>query len=426
MDHLTTKSTNETISLRAWLIWSVGLSFALFQFFIQLSSGILVNAVSDTFALSAVGVGLLTSSYYFIYTLLQIPAGLLIDRFGPRLLCSCAAVCIAIGCYFYASTNNVLVAAAGRMLMGAGGSVSFIAVVHLIRTWFPLRYFALMVGATETMGMSFTVFANLYLASAITRFGWRDCVYVIGLTALLISVAYYFIVKNHHSGASHTPSSANTQLSFKKMLRITVSNRNLWLNGIYSGLLFSPVSVFSALWGIPFLMQDAHFDLQQSTIASCMVLLGVGVGSPIVGYLASRRGRFKGIMSGSALMTAVLFTILLFDAHPQNNFLYAILFCIGLTSSAYVLTFPLASLLSPEGTHSTSIGFTNALCVIAAPIYQPAIGYLLNCLASKHSHAHSYEYNLHDYQYALLLIPASIVIAGLLILLVDEKQIVTT
>lgn len=85
----------------AWLIWAVSWSFLLFQFFLQLLSGEMIDGMMKSFSLTAFGGGVLTGVYYYIYVVLQIPAGVMIDYFGPRRLLAASAVIYAVGCFFF-------------------------------------------------------------------------------------------------------------------------------------------------------------------------------------------------------------------------------------------------------------------------------------------------------------------------------------
>jgi fucose permease len=78
----------------AWSVWMVSAVFVLFQFFLQLSSGEIIGGLMKTFALTAFGAGVLVSSYYYIYVLLQVPAGMLMDRYGSRGILSAGALIV--------------------------------------------------------------------------------------------------------------------------------------------------------------------------------------------------------------------------------------------------------------------------------------------------------------------------------------------
>ncbi len=111
-------SKNFLLKLWPWAMWSIGTAFVMFQFLLQLSSGVMAESLMKAFSTSAVGAGLLSSAYYYIYVSLQTPAGMLIDRFGARRLMSFGAVVCALGCLVFSQTDHLWIAALARAMMG--------------------------------------------------------------------------------------------------------------------------------------------------------------------------------------------------------------------------------------------------------------------------------------------------------------------
>src|SRR5690554_5562331 len=110
----------------SWIVWSVSAVFLLFQFFLQLSSADIVAGLMESFSLNALGAGLLASSYYYIYVILQAPAGILIDRFGPRRLLTLGAFVCGLGCWIFSMSLQLDWAVFGRLLMGTGAAFAFV------------------------------------------------------------------------------------------------------------------------------------------------------------------------------------------------------------------------------------------------------------------------------------------------------------
>ncbi|WP_309567576.1 MFS transporter [Coxiella-like endosymbiont] len=115
-----------------------------------------------SFSLSAFGGGILASSYYYIYVMLQTPAGLLIDRFGPRRLLSLGALICAFGCLLFGSAHLLIWAIIGRLLMGFGAAFAFVGSLNVIAKWFPPKRFVLMAAVAETIGMSGTLVGGFF------------------------------------------------------------------------------------------------------------------------------------------------------------------------------------------------------------------------------------------------------------------------
>ena len=130
-------------------IWLVSVSFVLFQFFLQLSSGVVIGAIMRDMHLSALIAGALSASFYLVYTGLQIPVGILFDCKNARLLLTFTTLLCSLGCFTFASSHSLIGLFIGRTLMGIGSSFAFVGLSHLLRQHFPLRQFSFMVGLSE-------------------------------------------------------------------------------------------------------------------------------------------------------------------------------------------------------------------------------------------------------------------------------------
>lgn len=249
-------------SARAWMIWGTAMLFCLFQFILQLSSGVIVKQLMTDFHLTAFGSGLLVSAYYYIYVALQIPAGVLMDRYKPQTLLTGSAALCGISTILFSMSSNVTVAFISRLLMGTGGACAFIGSIHLMRQWFQPKYFAILIGATEAFGMLATVFGTVSVAWLIAHTGWRHGMLMMGCFALLCSALSGILVReNPDYTASRQPA-----ISFKDRLRLVVQDIGLLYNGLYCGIMFSVITVFTALWGIPFLRKLTDMSLTQAGV----------------------------------------------------------------------------------------------------------------------------------------------------------------
>jgi MFS family permease len=166
-------------------------------------------------------------------------------------------------------------------------------------------------------------------------------------------------------------------------LHTIFKNPIAWINGIYSGLMFSIVTVFIALWAIPFLELSHHIHLLQATLVACALYTGVAVGGPVIGWLDGKKNWRKQMMVVNALgASGALFAVIFCHTLPLLA-VAILLFFAGVCASSYVLTFAIANEIASPANRATCIGFTNMLCVAFAPILQPLIGFFI-----ARSHAH--------------------------------------
>lgn len=394
----------------AWSVWAVAAVFVLFQFFLQLSSGEIISGLMKSFQLSAFGGGLLASSYYYIYVLLQIPAGMLMDRYGPREILSLAALCVCIGCLLFATAKTALIALLARIVMGAGSAFAFVGCLNVISIWFPAKRFALMAAIVETAGMIGAIVGNFWLAHFIEVTGWRDCLLFASGFAGILSIFLWAIVRN----SAKRKKIRKVEVAFSNLwngLKGLMKNPIVWINGVYSGLMFSIVTVFIALWGIPFLEFAHHIDLVKATLVASTLYGGVAIGGPILGWLDSHTHFRRIIMVCNGIFSTLFLSLVIFDLNLSLEMVALLLFLTGICASSYVLTFAIVNEIATPSARATGIGFTNMLCVCFAPVLQPFVGFLLTKFDGPHLGELRSVHAIEHFQWAVGLVPALLLMA---------------
>lgn len=405
----------------AWLVWGASALFVLFQFFLQLSSGEIVGGLMTSFSLSAFGGGVLASTYYYIYVALQTPAGMLIDRYGSRRLLTIGAIVCAFGCLLFGVSHVLVLAAFGRLMMGAGAACAFVGSLNLIGKWFPTRRFALMASIAETIGMLGTVIGGFFLAKTVTTLGWRDSMIgAAGLSAIIALLILLLVRDTPRKAVIAIP--ARPKGAFWHDLQAVVKNKVAWINGIYSGFMFSIITTFVALWAIPYMMLAHNISLMMATLACNMVFIGVAIGGPFMGWLDGRIRDRRYLLGGCSFVAAILLCVLIYIPMMSMSLVMVLMVVLGLFSSGYVLTFGIANEIVLPQRRASSMGFVNTLSVGSAPILQPLIGLILNLVSSHHGHGVRI-YTIHDYQIALTIIPVIVLSAAYLVRYLPAKRV---
>lgn len=404
-----------------WLVWAISAVFVLFQFFLQLTSGEIVNGLMKSFQLTALGGGLLASAYYYIYVVLQAPAGLLMDRFGPRRLLTMGAAVVFLGSFCFALAHYVFFALVGRILMGAGAAFAFVGSLSIAAKWFPIERFAIMASILETTGMLGSLIGGSLLAGLVMSLGWRDCIFIATGFAGLLVILLWSVVRDAPENVVHITSAPRGH--FWEDIGALIKHKTAWINGIYSGLIFSVVTVFVALWAVPFFQIQHHVSLLMSSLMSNIVFLGAAMGSPVMGWLDSYYPIRRYLFVGSALTAATGLFLILYINNLSIPVVLTLMWMVGFSVSSYVLSFVVANEISTPLTRSTYLGFTNMISVGSAPLFQPLIGLFLY-LFSKHTGLMSAQgCSLHHYQLSLSLIPILVIIAAVLGFFIPKRNL---
>lgn len=416
-------NTKTHTSTQAWLIWLASAVFVVFQFFLQLSGGVIVNDLMHSFTINALGAGILSSTYYYVYVSLQTPAGMLIDRYGPRRLLTVGAIVCAIGCWLFASSAHVMPAEIGRILMGGGSAFAFVGSLFLISQWFAIEKFGFMVGIAETLGTMGTIAGNIYLAQVLNQFGWRSTMLGAAGVALLISALCWLIIRDRPKIPLQAEKIAPDESHFLQHVMALFKSKTAWLNGIYCGLIFSVVTVFVALWGIPFLIKAYQMSLTMATIVSSFLFLGLALGCPLVGISWPKIKHRKLALSLAAFLMAILLTLVIWHTQLPLVALFICMLLLGLMSSIYVINYTIAKEIAPPEAISTSIGFTNTLAVITAPLFQPLVGAILHHVHELNTANQLDQYTVFDFQIALMVLPVALMIAAVIAWFINAESL---
>ena len=236
-----------------WVFWGLAALFYCYEYFLQVSTSVMVDDLMREFKISATSLANLSSFYLYFYAIMQIPVGILLDRFGARRLLTAASLFCGTGALLFASAKVFWVAAIGRSLIGLGSSFAAVSCMHICASWLPLRHFALMTGLLLTMGMMGAFAAEGPLSHLITLLGWREALAIFGLLGLALAIAIYLVIRDRDVADNTQQAKTLNVEKFWSGLLYVLKNRQIWIVSAYGGLMFLAIPGFTSLWGVPFL-----------------------------------------------------------------------------------------------------------------------------------------------------------------------------
>ncbi len=321
-----------------------------------------------------------------MYVGFQTPAGIIMDRMGPRrLLCIAALVC-SLGAFIYAQTHSYYIAIFARLCMGGGAAFAFVGIVSIIREWFERSRKAFLIGITELLIMVAAVRGVVVLTKIMEHHDWRFCMKVYGLLFFVVSIACGLLIRNNNPLKLKTQSTSSMQIGFGKSLLTVMRNSLAWINGLYIGVIFSVVTVFSALWVTPFFKLHLGVSSTDASKIGMMTYIGIALGCPLFGWLSQKCKKRKPFLIFSAVSMVILFYFIVYWPYPTIMMEYGLMFLMGILSSGYILAFIISDDIAPDGLKSTFMGFTNSCCLLTAPILQPLIGAAVDFFSGNKMH----------------------------------------
>jgi MFS family permease len=398
----------------AWVVWLVTMLFTLLQFLSQLTTGVLANSFAHSFGLNSLGLGLLVASYYFVYVPMQGPAGMMLDRYGPRVLLAGGALIFSLGSFVLATAGSLWFAVLGRLIMGLGAAFAFIGCINTASRWFPRHWVVRLTSVLELTGIAAVLIGDRYLPLGLQTFGWRHLLVVASSIAAVVSVGIWLLVRNNspYTQEHKLPKPCHShnvirRMGWRKCLFSISRRRSMWINGFYCGVMFSFVSVFSALWGIPYLQHVKGLNLVMASHVDNFLLLGVLVGCLLMIILHKRIKDDLQTMYDVAMIMGVISLSVVFYPYMPLWLIEVSLFIIGVLSPVYLLNFKVCALLLPDSLRASATGFTNMMMMAVAPVFQLVFAGIVMLMA------HVLHY-FHAEQVAMVLFPILIFIAGAL------------
>jgi len=268
---------------RAYLAWAAVATAYAIAFLQRVSpQSVSLNFMHD-FSTDAAGVAMLASSYFWGYTLMQIPAGLLVDRYGVKRVVLFSMAASSLGSAAFALAPNLLDVFAARLVVACGDALVFTALLKLVAQSFTDERFGVMSGVSQVSGYVGGVIATTPLAAAVTGFGWRACFLFIACVGLANLAFAKAVLKP--DPVSH---SNKTLKSVVVAARQSLSQLANWGCAMTFASHFAVVTTLSGVWGIPMV---AHFFNISPTAAGAPLLafmVGNAVGSIFLGHAADR------------------------------------------------------------------------------------------------------------------------------------------
>ena len=388
---------------------------------IEVSPSVMTTHLMSSFHIDATTLGNLAASYFYAYLIMQIPAGLLIDRFGPHRVTSGAIALCAVGAFIFAGADTTWMAGVGRFLSGVGAAFAAINCLKLISNWFTARQFAFMAGLMMTVGMLGAVGGQAPLSSLIDSLGWRGALQLVAFAGGVLAVLFWLFVRDrapHHKEVRLTPKRADLIKDCKAIF----TSRQSWFLSAYSGLAFAPVSVFGGLWGVPFLRQAYGFSSTFAAHQVSLIFIGFACGAPFWGWLSDRLGLRKVVMMGGTILSFACVCTFLYVPNLPTTLVSILLFVFGTAISGFLLCFTMIREINPIGAGATAVGFMNAFDALFGAFSDPLAGKILDMQWEGAAAEGARLFPLAAYKWALLTLPLYLLLAiGFLIFIKEVR-----
>ncbi|MBI2152590.1 MAG: MFS transporter [Candidatus Rokubacteria bacterium] len=406
--------------MRPWVMWAIPSFIFLIAFFHRVAPGTVAKELMAAFQASGALIGLLSALYFWAYAALMLPAGLLVDAYGPRRVVAVGGGVMGLGTVLmgWAWSGGPLFA--GRLLVGLGASVTFVGALKVAADWFPSRWFGTLSAMTATVGVLGALAATTPFALLAGVVGWRLGFVWVGLVCLGASLLCWAVVRDRPATGEAV---SQTLGQILKGTGRVLSNRHTWPPFLtFFGLYAAAGNLM--LWGIPFLRDVYGLPIAWAATYAMATQLALLFSAPLTGYLSDRvLGRRRLPYIALCWVTLLLWGVFAFTLGRLSlGALYALLFTLGLFAGGFVLTWPIGREVNPPHLAGVSVAVVNLGGFLGAALTQAPVGALLDSRWAGAMAEGARVYPLEAYRLAFSVCVLFVFGAALVALLVKETR----
>ena len=383
----------------AWWVWGIGVTAYVIAVFNRGSLGVASLQAQQRFHATAAELSLFVVLQLGVYAAMQVPVGLLLDRFGSRLLITSGAVVMALGQLTLALSHNVPGAIAARILVGGGDAMTFISVLRVVGLWFAPRHIPVVTQLTGLLGQVGQVAAALPLVALLRGVGWSPSFVGAAAVTALAGTLVAASLRDSPPGVAVLTGAvdiAALRRDLRESWREPGTRIGLWTHFVtqFSG------TVFALLWGYPFLVRGEHLSAATAgALLTVMVLVSMAVG-PVLGRLTAGWPLRRSVLTLSIVGSSVaLWTLVLLWPGRAPMPLLVLLVCVLASNGpGSMVGFDYARTFNPRDRLGSASGIVNVGGFVASLLTILLVGIVLGAA----SNGDPASYTLGDFRLAFL------------------------
>jgi sugar phosphate permease len=366
------------------IVFAIVLASYVLSFFHRTAPAAIADELTRAFAINSAVLGTLAATYFYVYTLLQIPVGVLADTLGPRRIVSAGSIVAAAGSLLFALAPSWEVAAVGRTLVGVGVSVAFIALLKVSAIWFPANRFATLNGFTLFAGNLGAVIAGAPLAWIVTMASWRTVFVGLAVLSAALGVATWLLVRDRPEelgfAPENTPAAAGAAapVHWTQALGRVLANPATWPGFFVNVGVGGSYLAFAGLWGVPYLEQAYGMTRVAAAQHTSLLLLGVAFGALAVGTLSDRLRNRRGVMRACAALYALSWLPWVLHVQWPLAGTLAWFALMGTLIPGFTLTWTVAKEVNHPAHSGIATSVVNVGIFLGTGILQPLVGWVLD------------------------------------------------
>lgn len=335
------------------LVWLIVTLFVVYSFCLNTAAAVFSEPIKQTLSTSDYGVSIATGAFILGFACMQIPAGYFLDKFSPRIVVSGGVFLLAFGNIFISIADNLPVFTFANLIQGVGASFAFVAAAVLISQWFSTKVFPILFGLTQTLSCILAGVLHYYFKVELISHTWNEIYQKLAIFGIILFILSLIIVR--------APNKKDTSVSLKSSLLFVFKNKQILLCSLAAAMSFGVLLAYASLWFMP-IQNYYSVDTLQSILISGLIFAGIGIGTPLLGWL-SNAVKSRLMIIHITLVTgtmALLLGIYLPHYNTSADIITKIVsFFIGFLLSGSMLFYTMVNEISSDNTRGVAISVLN-------------------------------------------------------------------
>ncbi len=351
----------------ALLAWTVASLFYAFQYILRVIPNIIVEDILIHFNINTTIFGQFSGIYYIGYSLMHLPIGIMLDRFGARKIIFGSILLSVLGLIPLIISDNWLFSVIGRMITGMGSSGAALGMLNIIRLNFSDKKYTRMLSFSMTIGLIGAIYGGGPVSYMCSKIGYVSVLKIFTVVGIGLALISYFLIPNNKN--EHKSS------VFSDLKTVFLNKKIIWVC-IFSGLMVGPLEGFADAWGVEFLKKVYNFNSITSANLCSMIFVGMCFGCPLLAYIAEKTNYLRSVVWSGVLMT-IAFTALITGSLNQN--IITISFIVtGVCCSYQILVLYKVSTYVNKNISGLATAAANMIVMSFGYAFHSIIGYIID------------------------------------------------
>lgn len=354
----------------SWVVWVTASVFYAYQYLLRVMPNIMLEDIMQQFDIGAATFGQFSGFYYIGYSLMHLPIGIMLDRYGPKKIMTACILLTVIGLMPLIFAEHWMYPIIGRALVGMGSSAAILGVFKIIRMTFSEEKFPRMLSFSVMIGLIGAIYGGAPLSYMREAWGYQAVIELFAVGGLALAFLTYWIVPDVKE-----PPKSTVIADVKEVLG---NSRVIW-TCIFAGLMVGPLEGFADVWGTVFLKQVYGFEGTAAASLPSMIFIGMCFGAPLLSFIAEKIGNYLTTIIVSGIVMIGIFTCLL--AWQQTPETISVSFAIiGICCAYQILAIYKASTYVNENVAGLTTAIANMIIMIFGYVFHTAIGGVINAM----------------------------------------------